>query len=143
MLTVKTTELELRDAWIDSDSGNGRVHVNFAINEHNGGRDGGVVYFELEPGEYLPTHTDSPEEILYIVAGTAEAHAGDERGIVSAGDLAVIPATVPHGLRNVGDETVKVVGFFTESHIVSEFEETLQPAGATRLEMGAQAAVEV
>ena len=62
----------------------------------------GVVYFEVEPGQYLPTHTDSPEEVLYIVAGTGEAHVGDERGVVSAGDLAVIPSMVPHGIRNIG-----------------------------------------
>ena len=42
--------------------------------------------------------------MLYIVAGEAEAEVGDERGTVRAGDLAVIPAMVPHGLVNVGEE---------------------------------------
>ena len=64
-------------------------------------------------------HTDSAEEILYLVAGEAEAEVGDEHGRLTAGDLAVIPAMVPHGLLNVGDETVKVVGFFSESEIIS------------------------
>jgi mannose-6-phosphate isomerase-like protein (cupin superfamily) len=35
---------------------------------------------------------------------------GDEQGRVSAGEMAVVPAMVPHALRNVGDETVRVVG---------------------------------
>jgi quercetin dioxygenase-like cupin family protein len=109
------------------------VRVNFPINKVAGSADSAVVYFEVQPGEYLPTHTDSAEEILYVVAGTGEAHAGDERGVVSKGDLAVIPAMVPHGIRNVGDETLRVVGFFSEAEIYSAFEEPLQPIGERNL----------
>ena len=88
----------------------------------------------------LPRHTDSEEEILYIVAGEAEAEVGDELGHVRAGDLAVIPAMVPHGVRNTGHETLKVVGFFSGSKIVSNFEEPLQPLGTAEIEMGAPVA---
>lgn len=134
MLTASTTRLGLIETSIDSDP-KARVRVNFPINVHAGSEDSAVVYFEVAPGERLATHTDSAEEVLYIVSGTAEAELGDERGVVSAGDLAVIPAMVPHGLRNVGDETVKVVGFFSEARIVSTFEEPVQPMGETSLEM--------
>ena len=137
MLTARTQDLELGEAWIASDPENARVRPAFPINKHTGAADSGVVYFELEPGKRLATHTDSPEEVLYIVAGTAEAEVGDERGIVSAGDLAVIPSMVPHGLRNIGEETVKVVGFFADSTIVSTFEEPLQPMGVAAMEQGA------
>jgi quercetin dioxygenase-like cupin family protein len=139
MLTAKTTELELMEGWLDSDPDRARVRVNFPINKWTGASDSGVVYFELEPGKRLGRHTDSAEEILYIVAGTADAEVGDERGRVSAGDLAVIPAMVPHALANVGDETVKVVGFFSESTIVSTFEEPMQPMGVATMEQGAPA----
>jgi quercetin dioxygenase-like cupin family protein len=132
MLTASTTDLELVQSWIESDP-LGRVRVNFPINKVAGSADSAVVYFEVQPGEYLPTHTDSAEEILYVVAGTGEAHAGDERGVVSKGDLAVIPAMVPHGIRNVGDETLRVVGFFSEAEIYSAFEEPLQPIGERNL----------
>jgi quercetin dioxygenase-like cupin family protein len=91
----------------------------------------------VSPGEYLPTHTDSAEEILYVVSGTGIAHAGDERGRVSAGDLVVIPEMVPHGVANDGDEKLRVVGFFCKSEIISTFEEPLQPLGLRVLEMGA------
>lgn len=47
---------------------------------------------------------------------------------------------VPHGIANVGDETLKVVGFFCDSEIVSTFAEPLQPIGATSLTMGAPVA---
>ena len=136
MLTVSTPQLELAEAWIASDE-RGRVHPAFPINRFAGAKDTAVVYFEVEPGEYLPTHTDSAEEILYIVAGTGIAHAGDERTRVSAGDLVVIPEMVPHGVANNGDETLRVVGFFCKSEIVSTFEEPLQPLGLRSIEMGA------
>jgi quercetin dioxygenase-like cupin family protein len=136
VLTASTHKLQLIKTSQDGDPEH-RVDVEFPINVHTGSADSAVVYFEIDPGFKLATHTDSAEEILYIVQGEAEAHAGDERGRLSAGDLVVIPAMVPHGVRNVGEERLKVVGFFSEARIVSEFTEPLQPAGAAVLEMGA------
>ena len=132
MLTARTSKLDLVDVWIEEDP-KARVRVNFPINRKAGSGDSAVVYFEIAPGERLPRHTDSAEEILYIVEGTAEAEVGDERGVVHAGDLAVIPAMAPHGVRNIGDETLKVVGFFSSAVIYSEFEEALHPIGRTAL----------
>jgi quercetin dioxygenase-like cupin family protein len=137
MLTTKTRELELMQGWFDSDPEHTRVRVTFPINKWAGSADSAVVYFEIEPGDRLAEHTDSAEEILYVVAGDAEAQVGDERGRLTAGDLAVIPAMVPHGLVNVGTETVKVFGFFSESEIISTFNEPVEPFGAAVLNQGA------
>ena len=137
MLTAKTTELQLMQGWLDSDPEHARVRVAFPINKWAGSADSAVVYFEIEPGHRLAEHTDSAEEILYVVAGNAEAQLGDERGRLTAGDLAVIPAMVPHGLANVGTETVRVVGFFSESEVISTFDEPVQPFGAGVLNQGA------
>jgi quercetin dioxygenase-like cupin family protein len=141
MLTAKTTELELTQVWLDSDPQHKRLRVTFPINKWTGSHDSAVVYFEIEPGNRLAPHTDSAEEILYLVAGEAEAEVGDEHGRLTAGDLAVIPTMVPHGLRNVGDETVMVVGFVSESEIISTFTEPMQPIGAAVLNQGAPAPV--
>jgi quercetin dioxygenase-like cupin family protein len=135
MLTVSTPTLALGEAYIDSDP-RGRVFPAFPINRFTGAAHTAVVYFEVQPGDHLPTHTDSAEEVLYIVAGDGEAHAGDQRARVRAGDLAVIPAMVPHGIANTGDQPLKVVGFFCESEIVSTFQEPLQPMGLTTLTQG-------
>jgi quercetin dioxygenase-like cupin family protein len=139
MLTVRTSELDLLEAWHDSDPEAARATAAFPINRHAGSQDSAVVYFELEPGRYLPQHTDSAEEILYIVTGEGEVQVGEARGHVRAGDLAVIPAMVPHGVRNVGDESLRVVGFFSEAEVVSTFEEPLQPLGVAQMEQGAPA----
>ena len=135
MLTASTPELELTEAWLDDDPRK-RVRFTFPISGATGAEHTAVVYFEVQPGDYLPTHTDSAEEILYIVAGEGEARLGDERGHVRAGDLAVIPAMVPHGIANTGDETLKVVGFFCESEITSTFAEPLQPIGLASMKQG-------
>ena len=136
MLAMSTHDLALNEVWLSSDSQNARLRVDFPISNSVGSESTAVVYFKIEPGHYLPTHTDSAEEILYIVTGTARAQVGDEEGIVRAGDLAVIPALVPHGLANIGEDTVEVVGFFSDSHIVSEFEAPLEPIGSASPEMG-------
>jgi quercetin dioxygenase-like cupin family protein len=137
MLTAKTSELELLKGWFDSDPEHTHVRVTFPINKWAGSTDSAAVYFEIEPGNRLAEHTDSAEEILYVVAGHAEAQVGDERGRLSAGDLSVIPAMVPHGVVNVGTDTVKVVGFFSESEVISTFNESVQPFGMAVLNQGA------
>ena len=137
MLTAKTTDVDLTQVWLDSDPESARLRVTFPINKWAGSNDSAVVYFEIEPGDRLARHTDSAEEVLYIVSGEAEAEIGDERGRIAAGDLAVIPAMVPHGLVNIGEEPVKVVGFFSESEIISTFDEPMQPMGASVLNQGA------
>ncbi len=142
MFTTSTPDLDLTEVWLDSDPEHKRVRVSFPINKWAGARDSAVVYFELEPGDRLATHTDSAEEILYIVSGRGEAEVGEERADVGAGDLAVIPAMVPHGLVNVGEEALKVVGFSCESEVTSTFDEVIQPIGQAQLTQGAPAAAQ-
>ena len=137
MLTAKTAEQELVQVWWDSDPDSARLRVTFPINKAVGSEESAVVYFEIEPGNRLPLHTDSAEEVLYIVAGEGEATVGEERGCVVAGDLAVVPSMVPHGIANTGDETLKVVGFFTASEIASTFDEPVQPMGVAVVTQGA------
>jgi quercetin dioxygenase-like cupin family protein len=140
MLATSTNDLELNEIWLGSDPQNARLRVDFPLSNLVGTETTAVVYFEIEPGDYLPSHTDSAEEILYIVQGTARATVGDEQGIVRAGDLALVPAMIPHGVENVGDDTVKVVGFFSAGHVVSNFVGKLEPIGVTTPEIGAAAA---
>ncbi len=136
MQLVSTPKLDLLDMSLGDDP-RAHVRVQFPINKHTGPAESGVVYFEVAPGDHLATHTDSPEEVLYIISGTGIAHAGGESGRVAAGDVVVIPAMAPHGVANDGDETLRVVGFFRESTIVSTFEDLVHPLELHTLEMGA------
>ena len=128
MIAEKIDELELMEVWYEDDP-TMRVKVNFPFFLGTGTKNTAVVYFEIEPGHRLGTHTDSAEEILLVLEGGAEVSLGDEVGRLSAGEMALVPAMVPHGLRNVGDERVRVAGFFSSNVIVSTFDQPMMPFG--------------
>jgi quercetin dioxygenase-like cupin family protein len=128
MNTADFNTLELIDAWYEHDPAM-RIRVNFPLYGATGAESSAVVYFEIEPEHYLGTHTDSAEEIVLVLAGTVEASLGEERGILSAGQAALIPAMVPHGVRNVGAETARCVGFFAAATVESTFDQPMMPFG--------------
>ena len=126
VIAERIEELELLEVWYENDP-QMRLKVNFPFFLGTGTKSTAVVYFEIEPGHRLGTHTDSAEEILLCLEGTAEVSVEDEQGRLSAGEMAVVPAMVPHGLRNVGEETVRVVGFFSSNVVVSTFDQPMMP----------------
>jgi quercetin dioxygenase-like cupin family protein len=121
-------DLELMEVWYETDP-TMRLKVNFPVFLGTGSKNTAVVYFEIEPGYRLGTHTDSVEEILLILEGQVEVSLGEEEGRLSAGQMAVVPALVPHGMRNVGEERVRVAGFFSSNVIVSTFDKPMMPFG--------------
>lgn len=128
MLAVQLADLDLLDVTSETDETR-HIRFDFPISSLGGAASTAVVYFELEPGEHTGMHTDSAEEIVLVLSGTAEAIVGDERGELTAGGLGLVPALVPHDVRNIGDETVRVVGFFSSATVVSVFDEPLMPVG--------------
>ena len=128
MIAERIDQLELLEVWYENDPSM-RLKVNFPFFMGTGTKSTAVVYFEIEPGYRLGTHTDSAEEILLILEGEAEVSLGDERGRLSAGEMALVPAMVPHGLRNAGEGTVRVVGFFSSNVVASTFDQPLMPFG--------------
>src|SRR5712691_1012147 len=126
MQAVRIDELELFEAWSQRDTGM-RVRAGFPISSGTGTKSTAVVYFELEPGEHLGSHTDSAEEILLILEGKGEATIGDERA--PRPDRDVVPALVPHSVKNIGEETLRVVGFFSSSTVLSVFADPMEPFG--------------
>jgi quercetin dioxygenase-like cupin family protein len=103
------------------------VRFTFPLQPAAGTKTTAVVYFEIAPGDHLARHTDSAEEILYVVMGRGEAEVGGERVPIEAGSLAVVPERVPHGVHNTGDTTLKIVGFFSAAELEHVFGEPLQP----------------
>ena len=128
MIALQLDERDLMDVWSDVDETR-RIRVDFPVSSMAGAASSSVVYFELEPGEHTGMHTDSAEEIVVVLSGRVEAIVGDERGELAVGGLGLVPALVPHDVRNIGDETVRVVGFFSSSVVVSVFDDPLMPAG--------------
>lgn len=104
-----------------------RVTGIFPLSVATGNKSTATVYFELEPGKRVPSHTDSAEEALLILGGRVEVTIGDEKGEAGEETLAVVPAMVPHSVLNIGEDTARVVGFFSSNTVMSTFEEPLLP----------------
>jgi quercetin dioxygenase-like cupin family protein len=136
MFAVQSDELELMEGWSESDPAL-RGRFDFPISVETGAASSSVVYFELEPGMHCGRHTHSAEEILVILAGDAEAEVAGERAALAWGGLVLVPAMAGHDVRNVGKETLKVVGFFSSAAVVTELEEPLAPAGERLMVIGA------
>ncbi len=130
MVVVRMNELrqQLGEFSYASDA-TARVKGTFPFSLATGNANTAMVYVEVAPGCRLATHTDSAEEILIFLCGTGEVSLGEQRGRVQAGDMALVPAMVPHGVRNVGDETLRFVGCFSSNTVMSTFEEPLLPVG--------------
>lgn len=126
MLTADLGKLDLLQVRFGPGSNPG-LSVNFPVYSGTGTKATSVVYMEWEPGGDLCTHTDSAEEIVLVLEGTLEGRVGDERGPLTAGELVVIPAMVPHGLRNTGGTRARAIGFFSSATVVSTFDQPALP----------------
>lgn len=126
MLSVNMKNLQLLEMHTPEDD-TLDIRVAFPISAEHGAASTAIVYFELEPGNRLGRHTDSQEELLYVVAGQGQAEVAGEWAEVSEGDLVVVPGQFPHQVRNTGDSTLRVVGFFSGSSVVSIFEDSYIP----------------
>ena len=113
------------------------LRVSFPFHSATGTASTAAVLFELDPGHELGVHTDSAEELLVVVQGTAEARVGDEVGRLNTHQVALVPPMVSHGLRNVGEGVLRVFGTFSSSTVVSTFEEPFEAGGPQVFVIGA------
>jgi quercetin dioxygenase-like cupin family protein len=126
MVKVNLDQIEKINFGYENDE-TSRVTGIFPLSAATGNKNTATVHFELEPKKKLATHTDSAEEILFIFEGKAEVTIGEEKEIVEAPALAVVPAMIPHSVLNIGKDKVRVVGFFSSNTIMSTFDQPLVP----------------
>jgi quercetin dioxygenase-like cupin family protein len=112
------------------------LRVSFPLSSATGTASTATVLFELDPGAVLGVHTDSAEELLVVLQGTAEARVGDEVGRLEKNQVGLVPPMAPHGLRNIGDDVLRVLGTFSASTVVSTFEEPFVEDGPDVLVIG-------
>ena len=60
--------------------------------------------FIMEPGGWMPEHTNTVEHEQYVLRGHANIGIGQEKFEVLAGDVVFIPQGVPHWYQNIGQE---------------------------------------
>jgi quercetin dioxygenase-like cupin family protein len=132
IVTARLGDAELHEGWLERDP---TVRANFAFPMFwaTGNASTSVLYVELEPGKGGPRHTDTPEELLLVLEGEVEVTIGEERSVVGAEELVLIPAMVPHSFRNVGSTRARIVGFFSANAVVAHFEEPVLPMAVRTL----------
>ncbi|WP_409270337.1 cupin domain-containing protein [Neobacillus sp. SCS-31] len=126
MITANLNSLQLLEGWFRSDPAT-RQKTAFPLYKSTGTESMSVVYFEIEPGNSLGTHSDSAEEIILILEGEAEASIEEEIALLNKGEMAVIPKMKLHNIRNIGSGPLKVAGFFASALVESTFTEPLMP----------------
>jgi len=136
MIAARIDALELIDAWQEGDP-TMRERFAFPIDALAGAASTAAVYFEVRPGHHCGRHVHTAEELLLILAGETEARVGEETARLPTGGLVVAPAGVPHDLYCVGDDTLKVLGFFPSAAVITTFDAPVAPTGRATFIMGA------
>ncbi len=72
----------------------------------------GLATFDAGKGNVEHVHPNC-EEIVYVLEGEVEHTLGDQRTLLKAGDLIVVPRNVPHRLTNVGSAAVRACVIFS------------------------------
>lgn len=64
----------------------------------------------LEPGQEQKVHDHTNQDKFYfVIEGEGEFTIGDEQNLASSGILIWAPATVPHGVKNKGDQRLVIL----------------------------------
>ena len=69
-------------------------------------------------GQGPDLHVHPYPEVFLVEAGEAEFTAADDRVRVGAGNFVIVPADTPHGFKNTGDATLRVVSVHPSPHVV-------------------------
>lgn len=93
--------------------------------------EGLAVFCErIAPGDRIPLHQHTVEEVLFVDEGSIEATLGDERETVGPGATIFVPALTAHGFRNVGGGVARIHAVFPTAEITIRYLER-NPAPGT------------
>jgi quercetin dioxygenase-like cupin family protein len=119
----------LEPAWIEAEEGaqwlSGGGH-----GPTDGARASASSLVEVPTGCHLPRHTDSAEETIVFTAGRALVSVGDQQSEVSAGAIVLVPAEVPHEVKNTGGEALRFAAVYADTSVVTTYEHDVQPEGS-------------
>jgi quercetin dioxygenase-like cupin family protein len=129
VIAIRPAELDFSEAYVDGDD-TARWRSASGHSPSAGSRSSGSSVIEVPPGCGLPRHTDSAEETIVILAGTAELLIGDERASLPMGGVAAVPENAPHEVRNAGRELLRFVAVYASASVLTRYEDVVQPEGS-------------
>ena len=107
------------------DLGDGPTGYQFEGGEH-GNTSVSFIYVDMTPGRGPRLHRHAYDEIFIILEGNATFTVGDEVVEVSAGDVLVGPANIPHKFVNSGPGPLRQVDIHITERIETEWLEDKQ-----------------
>jgi mannose-6-phosphate isomerase-like protein (cupin superfamily) len=125
MIVIDPGSVDFAESWQQDDE-----TARWRSGPGHGASSSGSSLLEVEPGHRLPLHTDSAEETIVVVSGTADVRIAGERSEVLDGGLAVVPKLVPHEVRNVGSEPLRFVAVYADQDVVTRYEHPVLPDGS-------------
>ena len=119
-------------AWDDPVRGRLRFRTLFSQGlTPTAGLTGGVT--ELGPGDWLGLHRHAPPEVYYVFAGAGIVSLEGRDFPVKGGSAVFIPGMAEHGIRQTGDETLRLFYAFPVDTFDSvEYLFTAAPVGRGR-----------
>lgn len=71
----------------------------------------------IAPGDRIPLHQHTVDEVFFVDEGRIEARVGDDRKTVGPGATIFIPARVPHGFENTAGTVARIHAVFPGTEI--------------------------
>ena len=88
-----------------------------------------LIFERVAPGDHIPLHTHSVEEVIIVDEGRAEATLGDERRDLSPEACMFVPPGTPHGMRNAGAGVLRLHAAFASPSIDITYLERIPAPG--------------
>lgn len=89
-----------------------------------------VLNERIAPGDRIPLHEHTDDEVFFLDEGRLEVRLGDERREISAGAVVFVPARVAHGFENPGESVARIHAVFPRSRLTIRYFER-NPAPGT------------
>lgn len=86
-----------------------------------------LTYFEIDVGKRIGAHTHDAAETVVLIEGAARAMVDAEERSIFSGDVVHVPAGATHDVVNVGDATLRLLGFFGKPEVTTTFEQVQMP----------------
>jgi mannose-6-phosphate isomerase-like protein (cupin superfamily) len=96
-----------------------------AVQMFHGGAHGlstiSLMLGDVQPGDGAPLHRHTYEELFVVHEGRGAYTIGDTTVEAGPGDIVLIPAGVPHKLRNIGDGPLRHTAVHATDKVVIEW----------------------
>jgi mannose-6-phosphate isomerase-like protein (cupin superfamily) len=90
-------------------SASGEPSLSMVVNREVGASSLSVWITRHVPGEHVPLHTHTVEEVLTVIAGEGVATVGGETIPIESDMSIVVPPRTPHGYRHTGAGPLRLV----------------------------------